>query len=90
MPANRPCSPRDSLRGTANLSAAADRGLGCPTPGPFIPIARSSHTLTFAFFLVSQVARFAHFFSVSTISRSSASLAELGLIVAFRIALRNT
>ena len=41
-------------------------------------------------FLAAQAARFAQFFRVCVISRSSASFAELGSIVAFSIARRNT
>jgi hypothetical protein len=44
----------------------------------------------FADFEAAQAARFAQFFKVSTISRSCASSPELGLIVAFNMALRNT
>src|SRR5208283_800771 len=41
-------------------------------------------------FLAAQAARFAQFFRVCAISRSSASFAELGSIVAFSMARRNT
>ena len=45
---------------------------------------------TLSYILAAQAARFAQFFRVFAISRSSASFAELGLIVAFSIARRNT
>src|SRR5215471_14970024 len=58
--------------------------------GNCVKLYRGQYNWAFADSGAGYAARFAHFFSVSTISLNSASTAELGLMVALRVALRNT